>query len=150
MPELILFDVQRLFARCAECGLLLLRSRSAAWLVACGIALMGAAQASAGQACRPRLTITNAQLSPMLPPTLERKWTATVVADTARCATTAGYFEIGISRLKEYGPDLDFREQFIWSAPSVTVSVDFAADEAVDRAWIDSVQACPCAKGEPQ
>jgi hypothetical protein len=150
MSELILFDAQRFFARCAKGGLLLLRWRWAAWLVARGIALMGAAQASAERACRPALTIMSAQLSPMLPPTLERKWTATVVADAARCATTAGYFEVGISRLKEFGPELDFREQFIWSAPSVTISVDFAADEAVEHAWIDSVQACPCAKGEPK
>ena len=70
MPELILFDTQRFFARCAKCGQLLLRVRRAAWLVACGIAFGGATDASAGQACRPALTIANEQLSPMLPPTL--------------------------------------------------------------------------------
>ena len=150
MPELILFDTQRFFARCAKCGLLLLRVRRAAWLVACGIAFGGATDASAGQACRPALTIANEQLSPMLPPTLERKWTATVVADASRCATSAGYFEVGISRLKEFGPELDFREQFIWSAPSVTIGVDFAADEAGEHAWIDSVQVCPCANSRPR
>jgi hypothetical protein len=117
--------------------------------VNCGIALAGTIHASAGQACRTTLTITNEQLSPVLlptlPPTLERKWTAIVVADASRCATTAGYFEVGISRLKEFGPEIDFREEFIWSAPSVTVGIDFAADEAVEHAWIDSVQVCPCA-----
>jgi hypothetical protein len=113
--------------------------------VTCGIALAGTTHASAGQSCRPTLTITNEQLSPMLPPTLERKWTAIVVADASRCATTAGYFEVGISGLKEFGPEIDFREEFIWSAPSATVGVDFAADEAVEHAWIDSVQVCPCA-----
>jgi hypothetical protein len=150
MPELILFDTQRGFARCVKRELLPLRPRRAAWLVACGIALAGTIHVSAGQACRPALTITKAQLSPMLPPTLERKWTAIVVADASRCATTAGYFEVGISRLKEFGPELDFREQFIWSAPSVAIGVDFAADEAVEHAWIDSVQTCPCAEGEPR
>jgi len=68
------------------------------------------------------------------------------VADASRCATTAGYFEIGISRMKENSIELEFRQQFIWSSPSVTISVDFAADEAVEGYWIDSVQACPCAK----
>jgi hypothetical protein len=149
MPELILFDAQRVFARCAKRGLLPLRSRRAAWLVACGIALAGTIHASAEQACRPALTITNEQLSPMLPPALERKWTAIVVADASRCATTAGYFEVGISRLKEFGPEIEFREEFIWSAPSATIGIDFAADEAVEHAWVDSVQVCPCAPSRP-
>jgi len=67
----------------------------------------------------------------MQPPTLERRWTAIVSADARRCATTAGYFEMGLAREKETGLELEFREQFIWSLPSVTVGVDFWADEAV-------------------
>jgi len=42
--------------------------------------------------------------------------------------------------------ELEFREQFIWTSSAVKVSVDFWADEAVETYWIDSVQACPCAK----
>ena len=35
---------------------------------------------------------------------------ATVSADASRCATTAGYFEVGFSRLKENAMELEFRE----------------------------------------
>lgn len=122
-----------------------LRAVCAAWLLASGAALFGVAQAAAGPVCRPTLTIKEVKLSEMQPPTLERRWTAIVSADAARCKTTAGYFEIGFSRLKETAPELEFREQFIWSTPSVVVGVDFWADEAVESYWIDSIQACPCA-----
>jgi hypothetical protein len=88
----------------------------------------------------------NVQLSEMRPPTLERRWTATVTADASRCATTAGYFEVGISRLKEIGTEVEFREQFIWSSPAVLIGIDFWADEAVEAYWVDSIQACPCAE----
>jgi len=113
-------------------------------ILACGLAF--ATPAAGGPACRPALTVKDAQLSPMQSPTLERRWTATVSADASRCATTAGYFEVGFSRQKENAMDLEFREQFIWSLPAVKVSVDLWADEAVETYWIDSVQACPCAK----
>jgi hypothetical protein len=115
----------------------------AAWLAACTLLLTGVNQAAAG-VCRPALAIKNVQLSPMTPPTMERKWSATVTVDASRCATTAGYFEIGFLREKENGMELEFREQFIWSAPSQLVGLDLWADEAVERAWIDSIQACPC------
>jgi hypothetical protein len=82
----------------------------------------------------------------MIPPTLERKWTATVTVDASRCAANAsGYFDLGITRQKEGGYELDFREHFIWLAPSVKIGVDFAADEAVERYWIENVTPCRCA-----
>jgi hypothetical protein len=67
-----------------------------------------------------------------------------------RCRRVALRHDCGLLRSRhfateEFGPEIDFREEFIWSAPSVTVGVDFAADEAVEHAWIDSVQVCPCA-----
>jgi hypothetical protein len=96
--------------------------------------------------CKPTLTFKEVKFSQMQPPTLERKWTAIVSADASRCATTAGYFEIGSRGRRKTASELEFREQFIWSAPSVLVGVDFWADEAVERYWIDSVQACLCAK----
>ena len=120
--------------------------RRAAWLLASGLALLGANHASAGQICEPTLTFKEVQLSEMRPPTLERTWTATVVADASRCATTAGSFEVGFSRFSEGAPEVDFREKFLWSAPSVKIAVDFAADEAVEAYWIHSIQACPCAR----
>ena len=124
------------------------RARGVCVAVACILAgsVAFAAQARAGQFCKPVLRVTGAQLSAMKPPTLERRWTALVLADASRCATTAGYFDLGMSRMKEYRPEIEFREQFIWSAPQVEISVDFAADEAVESYWIDRVQACPCAK----
>ena len=117
-----------------------------ALLLAGSIGFVGATPTIGAPMCKPRLAVKSVQLSAMQPPALERRWTATVVADASRCATTAGYFEIGISRMKENSIELEFRQQFIWSSPSVTISVDFAADEAVEGYWIDSVQACPCAK----
>jgi hypothetical protein len=96
--------------------------------------------------CHPNLTATDVQFSEMIPPTLERKWTATVMVDASRCAPNAsGYFDLRISRLKETGYELNFREQFIWLAPSVKIGVDFWADEAVERYWIENVAPCKCA-----
>jgi hypothetical protein len=43
------------------------------------------------------------------------------------------------SRLKETGYEIDFREQFIWLAPSVKIGVEFWADEAVEQYWIENV-----------
>ena len=96
--------------------------------------------------CSPKLTVTDVQFSEMIPPTLERKWTATVMVDASRCAPNAsGHFDLGISRLKETGYELNFREQFSWVAPSVKIGVDFWADEAVERYWIENVTPCKCA-----
>jgi hypothetical protein len=81
----------------------------------------------------------------MQAPTLERKWTAVVSVDTSGCAAnSAGYFEIVFTRLKEIGPDIEFREQFVWLPPSVQVGVNFAADEAVGRYRIDNITPCSC------
>jgi hypothetical protein len=115
-------------------------------LLAACIGLTGVAQAVGEQMCRPTLAFREVHLSEMQPPTLERKWTAVVSVDASRCTATAGYFEIGFSRLKDTGPELEFRERFRWSSPAVSVSVDFAADEAVEAYWIDKVQACLCAR----
>jgi hypothetical protein len=116
----------------------------AAQLFAASIALAGVVQAAVAQECKPILSVKNVEFSPMRLPTLERRWTATVLVDASHCSTTVGYFEIGFSRLKENGDDMDFRERFAWSSPSITIGVDFWADEAVQHYWIDSVQACPC------
>jgi hypothetical protein len=81
----------------------------------------------------------------MQPPTLERKWTAVVSIDASRCAAhSAGYFEIVFRRLKEIGPEIEFREQFVWVSPTVKVGVDFWADEAVERYWIENITPCEC------
>jgi hypothetical protein len=107
--------------------------------------LVSAHDAVAARACKPVLAVTRVAFTGMQPPYLERRWTATVSADASSCASTAGYFEMGFARQKENGMELEFREQFIWSVPAVTVGVDFWADEAVEAYWVDSIQSCPCA-----
>src|SRR5882757_1585989 len=113
-------------------------------LLACGIGLVDAAHAADPQVCRPALAVSDVKFSAMQPPTMQRKWTAVVSVDASQCATAAGTFEIGFSRLKENGPEVDFREPFTWQPPSVGVSVDFWADEAVESYWLNNVAACPC------
>jgi hypothetical protein len=109
------------------------------------VAAMGAAESVGQPVCRPSLALKEAHLSEMQPPTLERKWTAVVSVDASRCAAhSAGYFEIVFRRLKEIGPEIEFREQFVWVSPTVKVGVDFWADEAVERYWIENITPCEC------
>jgi hypothetical protein len=119
---------------------------SVALLLAGSIGLSSLTQAVGEPTCKPTLAITDVHLSEMRPPMLERKWTALVSVDASRCTATAGFFEIGFSRLSDTGPALEFRERFAWSSPSVNVSVEFGADEGVEAYWIDKVEACPCAR----
>ena len=117
-----------------------------AWTIGC----TGAAQAASRALCRPVLAFKDVDFSPMQPPTMERRWSATVSVDASRCAAnSAGYFEILFARLKETAPETDFREEFMWFSfdwlpPVVRVEVDFAADEAVEGFWFDMVTPCPC------
>jgi hypothetical protein len=68
-----------------------------------------------------------------------------VSVDASHCSSNSGgYFEIVFSRLKEIGPEIGFREQFIWLPPSVIIGTDFAADEAPERYRIDNITTCPC------
>ena len=115
-------------------------------LFASALALASVGQAASQAVCRPKLTVTGVQFSEMIPPTLERRWTATVVVDASRCtANASGYFDLGLRRLKEHGYEIDFRERFNWLAPSVKISVEFWADEAVEHHWIENVTPCICA-----
>jgi hypothetical protein len=113
-----------------------------------GIAgLVSVTSAVGQQVCKPALAITEVRFSEMQPPTMERKWTAIVSVDASRCAmNSAGYFEIGFSRQKETGVEIDFSVKFEWSPPSVNVAVEFWADEAVEQYWISNVSACPCSR----
>ena len=113
-------------------------------LLAGTIGLTGVTQAVGQPICRPVLAFKEVRFSEMKPPTLERKWTAVLSVDASRCATTSGRFEIGFSRLKEIGTEIEFREQFMWQSDEVEVSVDFWADEAVKGYWLTNVAACPC------
>jgi hypothetical protein len=116
-------------------------------MLAAVFGLISVTQAVGQPACRPALAFKEIQFSEMLPPTLQRKWTAVVSVDASRCAmNSAGHFEIRFARLKEIGVDTEFSEEFVWLSPSVKVSVDFWADEAVERYWITNVSTCPCAR----
>ena len=110
------------------------------------IALPGTALASSSKVCKPSLSFKDVQFPKFDPPTLVRKWTATVTVDASRCtANASGYFDIGFLRAKENSLDLEFREQFIWLTPSVKIGVDFWADEAAEQVWIESITPCTCA-----
>ena len=109
------------------------------------LTLIGITPAIAQNLCRPALTINVALLSPIEPSNLQRKWTATVSADTSECAVNSGgFFDIVFTRLSENAPDLEFRQRFAWSPFAVKVAMDFAADEAVGRYWIENVTPCIC------
>ena len=109
--------------------------------------LASAAHATGVRLCYPKLAVTDVQFSAMMPPTLERKWTATVTVDASRCAASSGgAFEIGFRLLKETAPDLDFKERFTWRPPMVKVAVDFAFDEAAQGFWLENVTSCICRK----
>ena len=86
-------------------------------LLAGVIGLVGETQASDRKSCKPALAFKEVRFSPMQPPTLERKWTAVLSVDASRCTTTAGFFEIGFSRQKENGGEIEFRVRFQWSSP---------------------------------
>ena len=113
-------------------------------LLAGSTGLMSVTQALGEQTCRPALAFKEVRFSEMMPPTLERKWTAVLSVDASRCATASGRFEIAFSRSKEMGIEIEFREQFMWRPDSVDVAVDFSADEAVEGYWLNNVAACPC------
>ena len=113
--------------------------------LACIIGLIGVTQAVGQEPCRPALEVKEVQFSQMQPPTRKRTWTAVVSVDASHCASiSTGSFEIVFTRLKENGPELDFRERFAWQPPAVNVAVDFAADEAVQRYRIDTIMPCAC------
>jgi hypothetical protein len=122
--------------------------RSMIALVTAGALGLAALTPATGEPrCRPKLTVTDVQFTKFVLPSLERKWTATVRVDDTRCATnSSGYFDLGISRLKENAMEDEFREKFIWMAPSTLVGIDFWADEAVETYWIDGITPCVCAQ----
>jgi hypothetical protein len=102
-------------------------------------------QDAIGNTCSPTLAIGGVHFTEMQPPRLSRTWSAVVAVDASHCAAKAtGTFGIVFVREKETGPDLVFRERFVWRAPSLKVQVDFAADEAVQSYRIDNVTACDC------
>ena len=104
-----------------------------------------ATRAISRDACMPALAIGDVLFAEMQPPTFSRTWSAVVSVDASRCmAKATGTFDIVFVRENETAPDLEFREQFVWRAPSVRVQVDFDANEAVQSYRIDNVTPCVC------
>src|SRR5277367_1045179 len=92
-------------------------------IVASTLGVVSFAPVTGHPLCRPTLNVTGVQFSGMMPPTLERKWTAIVSVDASRCQpNSSGYFEIVFTRLSEFGPDLEFRERYASRPPSVEVA----------------------------
>ncbi len=128
------------------------RTNASASIRACTAALLaaifdltGLPGAVAENLCRPALTLNEVQFSPIKAPKLQRNWTAVVSVDASRCAPhSSGLFEIVLTRLSENAPDLEFREQFFWTPPTVNVDLTSAADEAVENFRIENVTACVC------
>jgi hypothetical protein len=121
------------------------RRLSQAGFITAAIAAICIGPAKSSESCRPTLAITAVHFTEMQPPTLSRTWSAAVSVDAPHCAAKAtGTFDIVFVRELEIGPDLEFRERFVWRAPSVTVKVDFAANEAVQSYRIQNVTLCAC------
>lgn len=108
------------------------------------IGLGGATHAAGHDICWPTLAFKAVRFSAMQPPRLERKWTAVLAVDAGACEAASGSFTIGFSQLKENAPEIDFQARFIWQQPTVEVTLDFSADEAMERYWLDHVAPCAC------
>jgi hypothetical protein len=105
-------------------------------------ALLNTAQVAAEPVCRPKLAVKEVSFSETV--NARRTWTAAINIDASRCATTSGGFSIRIIRLAENAPDLTFTEPFIWHLGQESVSIEFWANEAVHRYWIEDIVACLC------
>ena len=111
------------------------------------VGLAAVTQSIGQNLCRPALTLNEVEFSAIMPPTLERTWSAVVSVDASACTENSkGYFDIVFTRVSEDAPDLEFRKQFAWSAPSVSVGLAFAADEAVAQYRIENITPYVCRK----
>jgi len=116
-------------------------------IVASALGLASVVPVNGDPLCHPKLTVTDVQFSEMIPPTLERKWTAIVSVDASGCQTdSSGYFDIIFTRLSETAPDLEFSKRYAWRPPSVEVAVNFAANEAVQHFRVENITSCVCIK----
>jgi hypothetical protein len=116
-------------------------------IVAGALGVVSAVPVDGQPLCRPTLRISDVQFSEMVPPTLQRQWTATVSVDAAQCEpNSSGYFDVAFTRLSETAPDLDFRQRYAWRPLSVAVVVNFSANEAVERYRIENTTSCVCVK----
>jgi hypothetical protein len=111
-------------------------------LAAALLLFLPGATVAAQPVCKPALTVKDVNFTETI--NLKRVWKAVVHVDASRCATVSGLFALGFVRLAENGPDLEFAEPFFWQPGPTRVRVEFWADEAVHKYWIEDVAACPC------
>ena len=82
----------------------MLMKRACASVLATIIGLISVRHAIGENLCRPDLTINEVEFSAMMPPTLERTWSAVVSVDASACtADSKGSFEIVFTRLSVLG-----------------------------------------------
>ena len=113
-------------------------------LLACALVASCATNALAAITCKPLLAIKNVrELRTSMRPH-PWTWQATVVADASYCATRSGQFEIDVIRIKEYSPDVQFTEKYRWNAGQFDVSIELAADEAIEDYRIGFIAPCVC------
>jgi hypothetical protein len=101
----------------------------------------------ANEVCKPDLTFKSVKFSDAQ--NLQRKWTAVLDVNAARCATNFGRFEVRFLREKENALELDFAEGFMWhtgelKTGQIEISIEFWIDEAVQHYAIDYVAPCAC------
>jgi hypothetical protein len=111
-------------------------------LLVASLALSDASRSIAQQICAPDLQLREAHISQ--PRSLQRTWTARLIADASQCSTTSGEFEIEFTRLKETAPDMQFIERFSWAQGKTGVSLDIWWDEWLQSYRIIRVVPCPC------
>lgn len=114
-------------------------------LLAGALVALWATDALAAITCKPLLSIKNVrELRPAERPVQPWTWKATIVADASYCATKSGNFEIDAIQIKEYAPDVQFTEKYRWTAGQFDVSIELAADEAIDDYRIGFIAPCVC------
>ena len=117
------------------------RPSAAAFLLTVLLVFLPGTQAGAQSICKPALTVGNVALSDVV--NLKRFWTAVVTVDASKCEIASGLFALGFVRVGN-GLDVEFAEPLVWRPGATKVRVEFWADEAVDKYWIDQVAACAC------
>jgi hypothetical protein len=116
------------------------------WRLACAaLVLAWPAASPAAVSCKPLLTVTNVrEVRPTGAPVQPWVWKATIVADSAHCATTQGAFEIDFIRTKEDAPDLQFTEKLRWVSGEFDVAIELSIDESIHDYRIGFVAPCIC------
>ncbi len=94
------------------------------------------------KSCEPSLTISSPKMSDMRGSV--RTWSAAVTANASACSNKSGRFSIEFTRLLEFGPDVNFVEQFEWVEGTSRIELEFSPYEAVQRHQIRHVEPCSC------